>query len=140
MALFQTSEEFGNLMLGFMNKLMETPEIAEKLVSTKMSVRYNYTDPDYVLYVDLTSGVIDDVVIAPGDTDSKADLELSMTADIAHRNWSGKLNPMMALTTKKVQAKGAVGKALKLQPAMKKAYALYNKYIEENEEYNKYMI
>ena len=140
MGKFASSEEWGNLILGFMKRLADTPEIATKLAASKMSVRYNYTDPEFVLFVDLTAGSVDQIEIRPGDTDSEADLELTMSADDAHRYWSGKLNPMVAMTTGKIKAKGAIGKSLKLQPVMKPAHALYQSYLEENEAYRKYKL
>ncbi|MDQ1240092.1 MAG: hypothetical protein QG577_2278, partial [Thermodesulfobacteriota bacterium] len=55
----------------------------------------------------------------------RPDLTMSLSADNAHRSWSNKLNPVMAITRKKIRVKGSATGLLKLAPKLKKVAALY---------------
>lgn len=135
MGLFETSEKFEEVLAGFFRLVGETPSIADKLLASKLIIRFNYSDPDLVLLVDCSGDEID---LRPGDTETKAEVEMSMSADIAHKFWFGKVNLMAALTRKQMVAKGPIPKILKLLPAIKPTYAIYPRYLEENgySEYN----
>ena len=137
MGLFESSEKFEEVLGGFFRLVKTTPNIAEKLLASNLVIRFNYTDPDVVLVVDCSGDEID---IRPGDTDSKAEVEMSMSSDIAHKFWFGKVNLMAALTRRQMVAKGPVPKILKLLPAIKPSYAMYPQYLEENgySQYNIY--
>jgi len=137
MGLFESSEKFEEVLGGFFGQLADTPSIADKLLASKLIIRFTYSDPDIVLLIDCSGDKLD---IRPGDTKTKADVEMSMTADIAHKFWFGKVNLMAALTRKHMVAKGPIPKIMKLLPAIKPSYAMYPKYLEENgySQYNIY--
>jgi putative sterol carrier protein len=137
MGLFKSSEKFEEMLGGFFRQLSDTPAIADKLLASDLIIRFTYSDPDVVLVIDCSG---DKVEIRPGDTDTKAEVEMSMSADIAHKFWFGKVNLMAALTRKQMVAKGPIPKILKLLPAIKPSYAMYPKYLDENGygEYNIY--
>jgi hypothetical protein len=50
---------------------------------------------------------------------------MSMTADVAHEFWLGKISVPMAILTGKMVAKGPVNKALALLPSIKPAFKIY---------------
>ena len=137
MGLFESSEKFEEVLVGFFELIADTPSVADKLSASKLVIRFTYTDPDVVLLVD---GTGDKLEVIPGDTETKADVEMSMSADIAHKFWVGKVNLMAALTRRQMVAKGPIPKILKLLPVIKPTYAMYPKYLEENGygEYNIY--
>ena len=137
MGLFESSEKFEEMLAGFFRQLAETPAIADKLLASKLIIRFSYSDPDVVLLIDCSG---DSLEIRTGDTDTKAEVNMSMSADIAHKFWFGKVNLMAALTRKQMVAKGPIPKILKLLPAIKPSYAMYPKYLDENGygEYNIY--
>ena len=137
MGLFESSEKFDEMLSGFFKLLADTPAIADKLLASKLIIRFSYSDPDVVLLIDCSG---DRLEISSGDTDSKAEVNMSMSADIAHKFWFGKVNLMAALTRKQMVAKGPIPKILKLLPAIKPSYAMYPKYLDENGygEYNIY--
>ena len=126
MGSFKSSEEFETMLAGFFESLADEPAISEKLVASGLVIRFNYSDPDVVLVVDCSDGRVD---IRRGDTEAKATVEMSMSADVAHRFWFGKVNLMAALTRRQMVAKGPVPKILELLPAIKPAYALYPEYL-----------
>ena len=137
MGLFNDSETFEKLLGGFFKLMADTPVIADKLLASNLIVRFRYSDPDVVIVVDCSGDRVD---VRPGDMETKEIVDMSMSADIAHKFWFGKVNLMAALTRKQMIAKGPIPKILKLLPAIKPSYAMYPKYLEENgyAEYNIY--
>ena len=129
MGLFNDSETFEKMLGGFFKLMAETPVIAEKLLASNLIVRFRYSDPDVVIVVDCSGDRVD---VRPGDRETKEIVDMSMSADIAHKFWFGKVNLMAALTRKQMIAKGPIPKILKLLPAIKPSYAMYPKYLEEN--------
>ena len=129
MGLFNDSETFEKMLGGFFELMANTPVIADKLLASKLIVRFRYSDPDVVIVIDCSGDKID---VRPGDKETKEIVDMSMSADIAHKFWFGKVNLMAALTRKQMIAKGPIPKILKLLPAIKPSYAMYPKYLEEN--------
>jgi hypothetical protein len=129
MAVFESSEKFGEVLVNFFRLLAKTPQVADKLLASNLIIRFIYSDPDLVVVVDCSGEVVD---VRPGDRDTKAIVEMTMKADIAHKFWFGKVNLTMALTRRQMVAKGPVPKILKLLPAIKPTYAMYPRYLEEN--------
>ncbi len=136
MALFESSDKFEQVITGFFRLMAEIPEIADKLLASKLVIRFIYTEPDVTVLVDCSG---DRIEVRSGDTETKAEVEMSMKADIAHQFWFGKVNLTRALTRRDMIAKGPIPKILKLLPAIKPTYALYPKYLEENG-YGEYII
>jgi hypothetical protein len=136
MGVFESAEKFEEVLCGFFGMVADISTIADKLLASKLIIRFRYTDPDLVVLVDCSGDRMD---IRPGDTETRAEVEMSMSADIAHKFWFGKVNLMAALTRRQMVAKGPIPKILKLLPAVKPAYAMYPKYLEENG-YNQYNI
>jgi len=56
------------------------------------------------------------------DGEGVADVEMVQSSDTAHEFWLGRLNPVRAIATGKVRARGDVAKALKLLPAIRPAF------------------
>ncbi len=129
MGMFKSAEEFETVIVGFFNLIGETPVIADKLLKSKMIIRFIYTDPDLVVVVDCSG---DKAETRAHDTETKAIVEMSMSADVAHRFWFGMVNLTKALTRKEMVAKGPIPKVLKLLPAIKPSYAMYPQYLEAN--------
>ena len=129
MGLFKDSETFEKMLAGFFKLAADTPEVADKLLASNLIIRFRYSDPDVVIVVDCSGDSID---VRPGDNETKEIVDMSMSADIAHKFWFGKVNLMAALTRKQMIAKGPIPKILKLLPAIKPTYAMYPKYLEEN--------
>ncbi len=129
MGFFKSAEEFEEMLGGFFKQVVDVPVIGDKLLASKLIIRFSYSDPDVVLLIDCSG---DEVEVRAGDADTKADVNMSMSADIAHKFWFGKVNLMAALTRKQMVAKGPIPKILKLLPAIKPSYAMYPKYLDDN--------
>ena len=129
MGLFSSAEQFEKVITGFFNVIAETPKVADELMKSKIVIRFTYTDPDVVVLADCSGNKIN---ITSGDTESKAEVDMWMSADIAHKFWFGKVNLMAALTRKQMTAKGPVPKILSLLPAIKPTYEMYPEYLDKN--------
>jgi hypothetical protein len=128
MGVFESSEQFEEVLGGFFKEIASEPNIADKLLASNLIIRFIYSDPEVILLVDCSGDRID---IRPGDRETEAEVEMSMSADIAHKFWFGKVNLMAALTRKQMVARGPIPKIMKLLPAIKPAYAMYPRYLEK---------
>jgi len=136
MGTFASGEEFGKMLGGFFDMVTVDPEIGPALLKSRLTIRFKYFDPDVCIYIDCSG---DAIKVKVNDYASPAEVEMEMTADIAHRFWFGKVNLMMALTRGQMKARGPIPKILKLLPVIKPTYEMYPKYLKEHG-YEKYLI
>jgi putative sterol carrier protein len=110
---------------------MKDPELAEGLKKVNQLIWFDYTEsgPDCSYWVDTRGGKLS---AGAGKPAENPDLTMSLSADDAHRSWSNKLNPVMAITRKKIRVKGSATGLLKLAPKLKKVAEIYNKILAEN--------
>jgi len=87
---------------------------------------FDYTEdgPGCAVWIDCRNN---DFKVGTGIPEGNPDLTMSLSADNAHRSWSNKLNPVLAITLKKIRIKGSATGLLKLVPKLKKVAAIYNK-------------
>lgn len=128
MAYFKSVEQLNNVMGGFYHRLAEDPGIREKLLASKLIIKFNYEEPKSSITVDCSDT---EPKVLLNDTSVKPEVEMSMKADVAHQFWYGKINLVAALTMRKIVAKGPIPKILKLLPVIKPAYGLYPVYLKE---------
>lgn len=100
------------------------PELSAGLKKVNQLIWFDYTEdgPECSFYVDCRGG---ELKVAAGKPADPPDLTMSLSADDAHRSWSNKLNPVMAITRKKIRVKGSATGLLKLAPKLKKVAAIY---------------
>lgn len=127
MAAFQDTKHLYQVIGGFFEHLAEDPNIGGKLLKSNLKIRFHYQNPDGCIYIDLSG---DKAQILPGDVEQKADVEMTMKADTAHKFWQGNVNLVMALTRREITAKGPIPKILKLLPIIKPSYKMYPPYLE----------
>jgi hypothetical protein len=136
MSLPKNSVEFEEMIAGFFNYVAGDPAVGEKLLASGIVIRFNYSDPEAVVLVDCSG---DEVLVRRGDTESPAEVEMSMKAVVAHRFWFGKVNLTKALARREMTARGPIPKILKLLPAIRPAYDLYPQYLRDHG-YGQYII
>ncbi len=105
-------------------KGFEDPDLSGGLRKVNQLIWYDYTQdgPNCSFWVDCRGG---ELKTGPGKPADAPDLTMSLSADDAHRSWSNKLNPVMAITRKKIKVKGSATGLLKLAPKLKKVAELY---------------
>jgi len=128
MAIFESSQRLRQVLGGFFEYLTDNAEMRKKLLDSKMVLKFAYADPPLTITIDLTG---DSPVFSFDDVAKKAEVEMSMKADTAHKFWFGKVNLVMALARREMVAKGPIPKILKLLPVIKPAYELYPVYLKE---------
>lgn len=106
------------------------PEIADQVASLNQLVYFNYTqdDPAASFFVDARGGEIKVEAGAPAD---RPDVAILTSLDNAHKSWSNKLNPVVAMATGQIKAKGSASALLKLAPLLKHIGSVYEQVLEE---------
>ncbi|MBX9686520.1 MAG: SCP2 sterol-binding domain-containing protein [Candidatus Obscuribacterales bacterium] len=128
MSIFSSTDELQEVMAELWREIRATPEMAEKLIASRLIVQFRYREPEGLLTVDCSDGK--ELKIHVGQTDIKPLIEMSMKADIAHDFWLGNVNVPMALMMGKIVSRGPTPKALALLPVIKPAYQIYPKVLE----------
>jgi hypothetical protein len=128
MSLFENPAKFEEMISGFFRYALADSTIHAKLLASGVIIRFNYTEPDAAVLVDCSG---DKISVRPGDTESPAEIEMAMAAEVAHRFWFGKVNLTKALARREIIARGPVPKILKLLPAIRPAYDLYPLYLQQ---------
>jgi putative sterol carrier protein len=102
------------------------PELREGLRKVNQLILFDYTEsgPDCSVWLDCRNN---NYKVSQGKPSEEPDLTMSLSADDAHRSWSNKLNPVMAITRKKIRVKGSAVGLLKLAPKLKKVAVIYEK-------------
>lgn len=127
MSFFQSSEEFYQILIPFFNKLKDDPEIGPKVLASNLIIKFSYNEPEAVVIVDCPNSQV-----IQGDVEGKKiDVEMTMKSDTAHKFWLGKVNLMASIFKGEIKAKGPIPKIMKLLPAIKNSFTLYNNYLKE---------
>ena len=128
MSTFAGTEELYRVMGALFDRLSADPEVSERLVAGNLIVRFRWRNPEGEATIDLRSQPIAHTL---GPSSLAPDVEMTQSADTAHRFWLGRLNVPQAIATRKVIARGSVPKALKLLPAVQPAFTLYPEVLRE---------
>ena len=129
MAVFDNSTMLESVLFNFFKELTSNKDIASKLMAHKVTLRFNYTDPDLSIFIDCKSSDSPQVYI---NKEEEPEIDLSMSANTAHKFWLGKVNLVMAITKRDIVVKGSVPKLLMLLPAITPAYKIYPEYLRNN--------
>ena len=128
MAVFRDADHAWGCLGGLFEMLARDAAVGPKLREAGFVLRFNYSEPALSITVDAVAPQADPSVhveVLRGDGGRAAQVELEMTADVAHRFWLGKVNPMMAIMKREIVAKGPIGLVMKLLPVVKPAYEIY---------------
>lgn len=104
----------------------QNEEILESIHSMNDLINFDLSksDPSILFYLDTRDG---QRVAAAGHLDDvRADVTLALTADTAHKAFSNKLNPVMAVATGKMKARGNQVTLLRLAPLLALITPIYN--------------
>ncbi|MFH0996732.1 MAG: SCP2 sterol-binding domain-containing protein [Pseudomonadota bacterium] len=109
---------------------MGDEELTSGLKKVNQLIMFDYTEdgPNCSFWIDTRAG---NLSVGPGKPSEEPDMTMSLSADDAHRSWSNKLNPVMAITRKKIRVKGSAVGLLKLAPKLKKVAAIYAGVLKE---------
>jgi putative sterol carrier protein len=131
MEFWQDTKQPIDAFLKMFEKCMKDPELSEGLKKVNQVILFDYTQdgPDCSFWIDTRGGKLSAGAGKPADA---PDLVMSLSVDDAHRSWSNKLNPVMAITRGKIKVKGSATGLLKLAPKLKKVAEFYNEVLKES--------
>jgi putative sterol carrier protein len=127
MAVFETVEQVEQIQGRFLRELMAEPEVWGKLSSSNMCFVMHYSEPTCDVFIDCR-GEAATVAVSPDR--HEADIELTLTADIGHEMWLGKVNLVTAMASRKIKTKGNVARFAGMVPLMTIGMPRYRKYCE----------
>lgn len=123
MPVFSSADEVYEYVGGVFREAATHPDVAPKLASVGATLQLHYSDPE----AQITVRMSDPIEVVTGETSEKADVHLYMRADDADAFWRGKYSIPMGLAKGHVRAKGPVNKILKLVPATKPMFPIYER-------------
>jgi hypothetical protein len=125
MEFWKDSNEAAATVLKLQEECFKDPDLAPAMKKVNQLIVYDYSEsgPGCKVWVDCRNNQLSAGI---GDPQGKPDLVMSLSADDAHRAWSNKLNPIVAITRRKIRVKGSATGLLKLAPKLKKTAELYN--------------
>ncbi|MFZ5591526.1 MAG: SCP2 sterol-binding domain-containing protein [Bacillota bacterium] len=118
MPIFQDSAQMYAVLGQLWQQLLDHPEQGSKFKQTGLSIKFNLTAPDGVIWIDAQK-------VHCGPLAGRADVEMTLSADTAHAFWLKKISLPTALATKQIVARGAMNKVMKMLPLLKPLYEAY---------------
>jgi len=131
---FKDAEHMYKCFGALFEKARFDPVMGPKLAQAKIIVRFEYTDPEGTITIDLKNKPQQEGAYATfyfGACDLVPDVVMKQSADFSHRFWHGKENAIAAIATRKISASGNIAKALALLPAIRPLFRLYPKVLQE---------
>jgi ubiquinone biosynthesis protein UbiJ len=124
---YKSAEELYKYMGQIFALAFETDGLKQKLNATGVTLKLNLTDPDSVIAIDFGEGIVQ----YGSDITMDVQVDLEMTADIAHRFWLGKVNVPLAIAKRDIKVHGSVQKVLKLAPLMQPLHEKYHQILKD---------
>ncbi len=130
MEYWKNPEEAVTAIKKMWEEVGKDPELSEGAAKVNQLMVFDYTEdgPNCAVWVDCRKGAF---VVGTGIPAEEPDLKMSLSADDAHRTWLNKLNPVMAITRRKIRVKGSATGLLKLVPKLKKVAVIYSKVLTD---------
>lgn len=120
MAVYKDTAQMYEVLTELWTALLDHPENGPKIRQYQLKVKYNLSSPDGVLWV-TPDGV------KTGDQEIKADVEMTLAADTAHKFWLKQVSLPVALAKRLIISKGSLDKVMKLLPLLGPNYENYPK-------------
>jgi putative sterol carrier protein len=130
MPYFADADEVYRYIGGAFRIAEQHPVAGPKLRGANVIMRVDYTDPKSSLTVRLVESGIE---VIEGDTDITPDVRIAMSADNANKFWRGQYNAAVGLAKGEAKARGPISKILKLLPAAKPVFPLYQQLVAEKD-------
>lgn len=118
MPVFKNTDHMYEVLGGLWMQLLEHPESGQKFKDTELKIKYNLSDPEGTLWI-TPDGVF------TGEQNLKADVEMTLSGDTAHKFWLREISLPVALAKKLITSKGSMAKVMKLLPQLKPLHEMY---------------
>lgn len=117
---FKDADEVRHFIGGVFQAGFDDPEIGPKMAATGIVVKFEFTDPETDLVVDMAKQEVGD-----GTGMAEPAATMKMTADLGSAYWQGKVNLPLSMARGKIKVDGNVASLLKLAPLGKKLFPKY---------------
>lgn len=118
MAVYKNADHMYQVLGELWTGLLESSPSGDKLKEFKLTVKYSLSDPDGTLWV-TPEGV------KTGEQQLRADVEMTLSADVAHRFWLKQVTLPVALAKRQIKSRGSLDKVMKLLPLLGPNYENY---------------
>jgi putative sterol carrier protein len=125
---WKDAEEITKAVIGMYDRMSQDEVVISKTTKLNKLIIYKYHDPDAEIWFDTRGGKF---AYGSGEAPGKFDVQMTLSADDAHRAWSNKLNAVMAITRKKIKVEGSITDLMKLTPLQKNFAEAYNRSLVE---------
>ena len=129
MGRFKDEDDVYRFIGRLFQELAVDAELAPKFRKANTTVRYQLSDPDCQITVDMRPEREIQVDLGPSELDPE--VIMSTTADTAHGFWLGRVNITAALARGQIKAKGPVAKILRLVPLVKDSFPRYEQMLRD---------
>jgi hypothetical protein len=134
MSTFRDSEQFYACVGALMDRAKTDPQVGPKIAKSGIIIQFRYSQPEAMTTINARAhptqpGAFVDVI--HGACPLKPDVLMTMTADLSHAFWHGKVNLVTALAKRDITAVGPLAKILKLLPAIQPLYKTYAALLRE---------
>lgn len=117
---FKDADEVRRYIGGVFQAGFDDPEIGPKMVATGIVVKFEFTEPDAAVVIDMGKQEIGE-----GAGMAEPVATMRMTADLGSAYWQGKVNLPLSMARGKIKVDGNVASLLKLAPLGKKLFPKY---------------
>lgn len=117
---FKDADEVRHFIGGVFQAGFDDPEIGPRMAATGIVVKFEFTDPETDLVVDMAKQEVGD-----GTGMAEPAATMKMTADLGSAYWQGKVNLPLSMAKGKIKVDGNVASLLKLAPLGKKLFPKY---------------
>jgi putative sterol carrier protein len=125
---FKDADEVRHYIGGVFTGAFADPKLSPTLRSTGAVVRFEFTDPDAVLVVDMVGQTVGDGSAQPDPTAT-----MRMSAETGSAYWQGKVNLLLAMARGRIKVEGNVASLLKLAPVGKRLFPAYVATLERDQ-------
>jgi hypothetical protein len=130
MSYFEDSGEVYHFIGGIFTEVLADPDLGSQFKDVGVIMGLHFTDPKSHLVIDGVEGKV--YTGDECDAGPKPNIEMYMTADVAHQYWLGKVNVPQALSKGQMRAKGPATTILKLVPITQHVFPRYARMIDES--------
>ncbi|MFO7632077.1 MAG: SCP2 sterol-binding domain-containing protein [Caldilinea sp.] len=122
MAIYQSTEQFYAIMKEVFDYVMQHPDHVDSFMHSNLVVRMNTTDPDAEILLD---GRQPPLGVFFGPQPGRANLEISLAADLLHAMWMGTESTHQAFFNGRIHTRGNLLKAIQLIEVFAEAERIY---------------
>lgn len=122
MAVYQSTEQFYAVMKDVFDYVMQHPDHVETFTHSNLVIRMNTREPRAEILLD---GRQPPLEVFFGERPGRANLEISLDADLLHALWMGTESTHLAFLSGQIETRGNLLKALQLAEIFTAAERIY---------------